>query len=332
MRVLNRPPLAHNWDQRRAEGYDVVVIGSGYGGSVTAARIATASWPNTPPTICVLERGKEWLPGAFPDTLEAGAAEARSGLNPLGLYDLSVNPDIAVLMGSGLGGTSLVNANCAIQPDLEVFDDARWPQAIRDLRDTGNLQRYYDRAHQTLRAGPHPQGLEISKVQALREGAAGISDSQFRLHDIVVNFEDGVNPWGVDQQPCINCGDCVTGCNVGAKNTLDTSYLAIAKAGGAHLFTQVEVDYVEKTDDGAYLVHFLRRDDSFSQESGSLRGAHGRSRRWCTRLNRSPAALPRARAEHSRPSRHQVQWQRRFFLSHIQQQYPDQLPGLGCAS
>src|SRR5215472_10911628 len=123
MRILNRPPLAQDWDQRRAEGYDIVVIGSGYGGAVTAARIATARWPNGVPTICVLERGKEWLPGRFPDTPEAGAGEVRSALNPLGLYDTSFNSDIAVIMGSGLGGTSLVNANCAIQPDFDLFND-----------------------------------------------------------------------------------------------------------------------------------------------------------------------------------------------------------------
>src|SRR5207237_8372309 len=107
---------------------DIVVIGSGYGGAITAPRLATAQWPNIKPTICILERGKEWLPGKFPDSLIDGADEMRSDINPLGLYDFKFSADIGVIMGSGLGGTSLVNANVAFQPDAEVFDNPQWPQ------------------------------------------------------------------------------------------------------------------------------------------------------------------------------------------------------------
>jgi cholesterol oxidase len=271
MRTIHRSPLAKDWNQRKTGGYDIVVIGSGYGGAVTAARLATATWPGAPPSICILERGKEWLPGKFPDTLESATGETRNALNPLGLYDSSFNPDIAIIMGSGLGGTSLVNANCAIQPDPDLFDDPRWPEPIRQARNSGQLQTFYDRAKQTLAANPHPHGLDISKVKALQLGAAGMADSEFHLHNIVVNFDiDGANLRGVDQQPCINCGDCVTGCNVGSKNTLDTNYLAIAKNGGAAIFTQVEVDFIEKVAGGGYLVHYTRREDAETSENGTL--------------------------------------------------------------
>src|SRR5262245_11366180 len=94
MYTINRVALANDWNTRRADGYDVVVLGSGYGGAVTAARLATAQWPNPKPTLCVLERGKEWLPGQFPDRLDRALTEGRSSLQPLGLYDFRFGPDI----------------------------------------------------------------------------------------------------------------------------------------------------------------------------------------------------------------------------------------------
>ena len=270
MYTVSRAPLSTVWSQHRPS-YDIVVIGSGYGGAVTAARLATADWPNGRPSICILERGKEWLPGQFPDRLDRGAQELRSPLQPLGLYDSSFGPDIGVVMGSGLGGTSLINANVAIQPDTEVFDNPRWPQAIRDARDQGRLQACFDRVRTTLNAGQHPDGMRLSKVQALQRGFPGGPSAVFELHDIAVNFTfEGPNTWGVNQRRCINCGDCTSGCNVGAKNTLDTNYLAIAKSGGAEIFTQVEVGSIEKMAAGGYKVHYLRREPGGETEAGII--------------------------------------------------------------
>jgi cholesterol oxidase len=270
--TVNRAPLASDWAQRLPEGYDVVVVGSGYGGAIITARLAAAQWSNAKPSVCILERGKEWLPGQFPDTLANGARELRHALNPLGLYDFRFGTDIGVLMGSGLGGTSLINANVAFEPDGEVFDSPRWPQAIRDARDAGQLQTYFNRVRTTLFAEPHPDGLMLSKVQALKEGAEGVAGAEFALPPIAVNFRfEGGNHWGVAQRMCINCGDCVSGCNVGAKNTLDTNYLAIAKQGGTDIFTQVEVKRVEERASGGYLVHYLRRESAHGPaEQGTL--------------------------------------------------------------
>jgi len=272
--TTDRIPLANDWNQRSPDGYDVVIIGSGYGGAVTAARLATAQWPaNTKPTICILERGKEWLPGQFPDSLERAVEESRSPLNSLGLYDNHLGTDIGVLAGSGLGGTSLVNANVAIRPDSEVFDQAPWPLAIRTLSQNGQLTPYYDRAQMTLFASPHPDAMLLSKVKAMQKGSQGVNGALFEIHDIVVNFQfEGRNNWGVQQRKCINCGDCVSGCNVGAKNTLDTNYLAIAKWGGTEMFTQVEVKHVTKDPAGGYLIHFLRRESGLGDaQEGTLK-------------------------------------------------------------
>jgi cholesterol oxidase len=270
MYTVERAPLSNAWEGHLPEGYDIIIIGSGYGGAITAARVANAQWPDGKPSICVLERGREWLPGQFPDNLQAGSGALRNSLNPLGLYDFRLGTDIGAWMASGLGGTSLINANVAIEPDAEVFDSPQWPQAIRDARDSGHLQSLFTRVRSTLHAGRHPQGNDLSKVKALQGGADGVSASNFDLCDIAVNFEvEGDNFAGVKQHPCINCGDCITGCNVGAKNTLDTNYLALAKAGGAHIFTQVEVDRITAADGGGYSVFYKRRSGDQTEE-GSL--------------------------------------------------------------
>ncbi len=264
MHTVSRPPLAGDWGARRPDGYDVVVIGSGYGGAITAARLATAQWPAGRPSICLLERGREWRPGEFPDNLRAGGrAVFEQHLNPLGLFRFHLGADIVPIMGSGLGGTSLINANVAIEPDADLFDDTHWPGAIRDQRDAGELARYYQRVRFTLNAGLHPEGNDQSKVKAMQKGAQGDPDAQAFLLPIAVNFQpDGPNRWQVEQRKCINCGDCVTGCNVGAKNTLDTNYLAIARFGAAELYTHVEVRHIERAPGGGYDVHYLRHDGS----------------------------------------------------------------------
>ena len=91
--------LATPWEQRKNK-YDFVVIGSGYGGAITAARLAAANL-NPKPSVCILERGKEWQPGEFPETLAGVVGEARSSANPLGLFELLTHPDISVIKGPG---------------------------------------------------------------------------------------------------------------------------------------------------------------------------------------------------------------------------------------
>ena len=120
--------LSTAWESRKS-AYDFVVIGSGYGGAITAARLASANL-SPKPSICILERGKEWQPGEYPESLDGVVAATRSSLNPLGLYELLNYPDISVIKGSGLGGTSLINANVAIVPDREVFEQFHWPSAV----------------------------------------------------------------------------------------------------------------------------------------------------------------------------------------------------------
>ena len=148
-------PLAKNWDSRGDE-YDVVIIGSGYGGAITAARIATADI-SPKPSICILERGMEWIPGTFPDEPFDALSHFVNTLNPLGLYEFSPHKNISVIQESGLGGTSLVNANVAIIPEDAVFNRAPWPAAIK----TNALREYYQKAADTLEISKHPHGKDL---------------------------------------------------------------------------------------------------------------------------------------------------------------------------
>ncbi|PWU00387.1 MAG: hypothetical protein C5B51_25240 [Terriglobia bacterium] len=257
------------WQQRR-NAYDIVIIGSGYGGAITAARLATAGL-NPSRSICILERGKEREPGQFPEAPLDVAREVRSDLNPLGLYELLNYPDISVIKGSGLGGTSLINANVAILPDREVFEQFQWPSAIT----YDELAPYYQQAAGILAANPHPRALQLGKVQALDRRARELGTSAQALN-IVVNFTiDGANPHGATQKPCINCGNCVTGCNVGAKNTLYMNYLPMARNAGAIIHTQTKVEWLEKKPGGGWRIHGKHvdgpgNDESFTLDAGEV--------------------------------------------------------------
>jgi cholesterol oxidase len=261
--------LSKEWESRKQK-YDFVVVGSGYGGAILAARISAAAV--TPkPSVCILERGREWPVGTLPDVLGRVTSAFRNPLtNPLGLYDLVRFSEISVIQGSGLGGTSLINANVAIVPDVEVFEQMAWPQTVT----LAELQPYYDRARQMLAVRPHPKAAELLKVKALDRRAHEIGNQALGLN-IAVNFAiDGANPHGVEQHPCIDCGDCITGCNVGAKNTLYMNYLPMAYNNGAEIFTQIQADWLAKLPDGTWQVYGRRYNQFGFPEKFELEAAH----------------------------------------------------------
>ena len=236
--------------------YGVIVIGSGYGGAISAARLAQAGHD-----VCVLERGKEWPSGEFPEDGESVAREVKTHDNPLGLYEYVRGDDVDVLSGNGLGGTSLINANVAIKPADSVFRDPRWPAAIRDGSD--DLEPHYNAVAAMLQlaeARP-PCDSDLAKVAAHARSSVGRPGSFQRLQ-LAVNFDrydNQPNHVGVTQSPCTLCGNCVTGCNYRAKNTLPMSYLPLARSHGAEIYCQVEVDFLLPAGDRGYHVFVTYR-------------------------------------------------------------------------
>ncbi|MEP6976513.1 MAG: GMC family oxidoreductase [Thermoleophilia bacterium] len=237
--------------------YDVIVVGSGYGGAIAASRLARAGR-----TVCLLERGRELQPGEYPDSLMEATREFqvdtdRGHLGPAtGLYDFRVNRDMNVFLGCGLGGTSLVNANVALAPEPRVFEDLHWPQELRD--DLASLDACYARATEMLRPAPYPANFPtLPKLDAMAKIAERLGES-FYPPPINVNFEElegGVNHVGVPQQVCRLAGDCVTGCNYAAKNTTLMNYLPDAHNHGAEIFTRTRVRHVSRRGD-RWIVHF----------------------------------------------------------------------------
>ena len=254
--------------------YGVLIIGSGYGGGAAALRIVERleqrrrQNPEAPqPAVCVLERGREWNAGDFPSSLfgalrelQVDAPRWRLGRHA-GLFDFRSNPDMNVLVGCGLGGTSLINAGVISPPLGEVLTGPRWPSRIR--RHPGAVTGRFNRVRHTLAAAPSPPDVFPLKMQRLFE--AGEAATHLRP-PIAVTFTGGLNRQNIPQRRCAMCGDCVTGCNHGAKNTVNMNYLAAAKTGGADIFCGVEVGSIERVGErtgrtgeqssaGGWLVH-----------------------------------------------------------------------------
>ncbi|MCC6784659.1 MAG: alpha/beta fold hydrolase [Planctomycetes bacterium] len=259
--------------------YDVVVVGSGYGGAIAASRLARAGF-----RVALFERGREIRPGQYPDTLRSATKEFRIDTRegvlgaPLGMFDFRVNDDMHVLLGNGLGGTSLINANVCIRPDPRVLADPVWPKAFRDDVAHG-LERGYSRAAAMLRPVPWDQSrVVLPKHAAHAASALGIAEQlerslgkrpEFAAPPIHVTLDEppgGLNHVGVAQSACTLCGDCVSGCNHRAKNTTLMNYLPDAHAHGAAIFTRIEVLWVRRA--GAnWAVHY--RDLSTGHETMS---------------------------------------------------------------
>jgi cholesterol oxidase len=232
--------------------YDVVVVGSGYGGGVAASRLARARQ-----SVCVIEKGKEFPTGSFPSRLpelrrelQLNGGKMRSG-SPTGLFDFRLGADIHVLVGCGLGGGSLINAGVALEPDARVFADSVWPEEVAG---DGLLALGFERAASMLRPSRYAGAPGLTKYRALEAASAAFGVRPVAA-PVVVSFEENVNPAGVAQPACTLCGDCCSGCNVGAKNTVAMTYLPDAKAHGAEIFTELSVSHIAKAE-GGWRVYF----------------------------------------------------------------------------
>ena len=240
----SRKPLSRSLEEIKPR-YDFVVIGSGYGGGVAASRMARCGQ-----SVCVLERGREFAPGEFParfpdmkNELYIHGKKHAMG-SETALFDFCHGQHMHVLTGTGLGGGSLVNAAVALRPDPRVFEKEQWPAQIREGQ---GLAEGFARADAMLRPVADDKADRYIKYKALEKGAQATGGEMIKS-PVVISFEDQTNPAGVEQPACTKCGDCCAGCNVGAKNTVDLTYLADAHAHGAEIFTQAKVSHIEKTD------------------------------------------------------------------------------------
>jgi cholesterol oxidase len=206
----------------------------------------------------ILERGQEWLPGDFPEDLKKLVGAERK-MDPNGLYDLyaPMGSDLDIISASGVGGTSLINAAISSRPVPSVFTQPEWPEAIRAAHADGSFEAYFQAALAVLQPNQWA-GTAPIKVARHRDLAGKVGQGRFDYLPLNVTYDDAVRGAPnrpVQQYACKLCGNCTTGCNHGAKSTLQTSYLPLAVAHGARIYAGIDVRRVEKRG-GSWRVHY----------------------------------------------------------------------------
>ncbi|MDQ3680416.1 MAG: GMC family oxidoreductase [Actinomycetota bacterium] len=253
----------------RGFDYDAIVVGSGFGGAVSACRLAEAGM-----RVCVLERGKRYPPGSFARTpleMSRNFWDPSEGLH--GLFDIWSFRGLEAVVASGLGGGSLIYANVLLRKDEKWFvkEDRRdgtyehWPVSRADL------DPHYDAAETMLGANTYPFEIppysETPKTLAMRDAARGLG-VHWQLPNLAVSFgrphpvpgepiEEPDNLHGRRRFTCRLCGECDVGCNFGSKNTLDFNYLTVAHRHGAVLMDRCEMRRFERRAEGGFTVHYV---------------------------------------------------------------------------
>ncbi|CAJ2507452.1 Uu.00g086380.m01.CDS01 [Anthostomella pinea] len=247
--------------------YDCVVIGSGYGGGVAASRMARAG-----ESVCLLERGKERWPGEYPNSTGDAVNQVHysgefapgwlpkkvvQGGDPTAMFHLVFGNGQNAVVGNGLGGTSLMNANVFLEADDEALQQEQWPKEIRT--DPGCLRPYYKKAEDVLEPAEYPEDWPtLPKLELLKRQADYLNMTEnFRRVKQTTRFRNGPNSCGVEMSASASTGQDGTGLNDGSKTTTLVTYLADAWNWGAEMFCQAEVRYITKAKgrDG-YIIYF----------------------------------------------------------------------------
>lgn len=252
--------------------YDVVVIGSGFGGSVSALRLAEKGYK-----VGVLEAGRRFTP----DTLPKNSWDLKNYLwaPKLGMYGIQrihLLGNVMVLAGAGVGGGSLNYANTLYVPPKQFFEDPQWAH-ITDWQE--ELKPYYDQGQRMLGVRLNPTMTPADVHLKAAAQSMGIGDT-FHLAPVGVFFGDGKDadgeskaapgqqvedPYfggaGPARKACNECGECMTGCRHGAKNTLNENYLYLAEKAGAVVHPMTSVVSVTDDSRGGYAVSTLPTDD-----------------------------------------------------------------------
>jgi cholesterol oxidase len=246
----------------KKQRFDVVVIGSGFGGSVSALRLREKGY-----SVAVLEAGRRFEEKDFPKTSwRINKFLFAPALGLYGIQRIHVLPDVLILCGAGVGGGSLVYANTLYQPGDAYFQDKQWA-SITDWKK--ELAPWYDQAARMLGVTENP--YFSNSDQAMKDAAdqMGVGHT-FKMAPLGIYFGDGPgitksDPYfggvGPDRSGCAQCGACMTGCRFNAKNTLPKNYLGLAESAGAQVFPMTTATKIEQLENGDWKVTTKKTDD-----------------------------------------------------------------------
>jgi cholesterol oxidase len=245
-------------DSTRSYDYDVVIVGSGFGGSVSALRLVEKGY-----RVAVVEAGARFEDEDFAKTsFEVKKFLFRPELGCYGIQRIDAVRDSLILAGAGVGGGSLVYANTLYEPLEAFYKDAQWRE-ITDWK--SELAPYYDQAKRMLGVVQNPLRTPSDDVMEKVANDLGVGDT-FHPTPVGVFFgqpdshqgERVADPYfggvGPDRNTCVACGDCMVGCKYNAKNTLVKNYLYLAEQRGAKVMPLTTVTRVSPAAGGGYEV------------------------------------------------------------------------------
>ncbi|MEU9705154.1 GMC family oxidoreductase [Streptomyces sp. NPDC047981] len=255
-----------------AYDYDVIVVGSGFGGSVTALRLTEKGY-----RVGVLEAGRRFTRAELPrNSWDLKNFLWAPALGLYGIQRIHLLGNVMVLAGAGVGGGSLNYANTLYVPPAPFFEDPQW-RDITDWQD--ELAPYYDQAKRMLGVRLNPTMTPSDVHLKATAQAMGIGDT-FHMAPVGVFFGDGEDAGGAvkaapgtevpdpyfggagpSRKACTECGECMTGCRHGAKNTLNENYLHLAEKAGAVVHPMTSVVALTEDSRGGYAVKTLPTDN-----------------------------------------------------------------------
>ncbi|NMO02671.1 GMC family oxidoreductase [Gordonia sp. TBRC 11910] len=238
--------------------YDVLIVGSGFGGSVTALRLVEKGY-----RVGVLEAGRRFADADFAKTSwDVKKFVWAPKLGAYGVQRIHLLRDCVILAGAGVGGGSLNYANTLYKPSSKFFDDPQWSH-ITDWED--ELTPYYDQARRMLGVVRNPHMTPADEIIKSVADDMGAGDTFIQTPVGVFFGEPGKtvpDPFfggaGPERTGCIECGECMTGCRHGAKNTLVKNYLGLAESAGAQVHPMTTVESLTHRDDGVWEVEVSR--------------------------------------------------------------------------